>query len=44
MRPRCAKLDINSLGEWRKINEFSEDRTHGIRKLVTNPKLLPVIK
>lgn len=44
VRPNCAKVDINSLGEWCKSNEFAEDHAHGVRKLVTNPKLLSVIK
>ena len=44
VRPQCAKLDINSLGAWCENNEFSEDHAHGVRKLVTNPKLLSIIK
>ncbi|MDH3327177.1 MAG: delta-class carbonic anhydrase [Gammaproteobacteria bacterium] len=40
VRPKCAKVDINSLGEWCKGNAFKEDHAHGVRKLVTNPKLL----
>lgn len=44
VRPKCAKLDINSLGKWCENNEFSEDHAHGVRKLVTNPKLLSIIK
>lgn len=44
VRPQCAKLDINSLGQWCEKNEFSEDHAHGVRKLVTNPKLLSIIK
>ncbi len=44
VRPECAKLDINSLGEWCKNNVFQEDYGHGVRKLVTNPKLLSEIK
>lgn len=44
VRPKCAKLDINSLGEWCKKNEFEEDHAHGVRKLVTNKKLLSSIK
>jgi len=44
VRPKCAMLDINSLGEWCENNEFSEDHAHGVRKLVTNPKLLSIIK
>jgi len=43
VRPKCAKLDINSLGQWCKSNVFEEDHAHGVRKLVTNPKLLSII-
>ena len=43
VRPKCAKLNINSLGEWCKGNVFKEDHAHGVRKLVTNPKLLSII-
>ena len=44
VRPQCAKLDINSLGAWCKSNVFKEDHAHGVRKLVTNPDLLSIIK
>ncbi|MFQ5355238.1 MAG: delta-class carbonic anhydrase [Mariprofundaceae bacterium] len=44
VRPNCAKLDINSVGEWCKGNVFNEDHAHGVRKLVTNPDLLSEIK
>ena len=44
VRPRCAKVDINSLSEWCKDNVFEEDHAHGVRELVTNPKLLSEIK
>lgn len=44
VRPQCAKLDINSVGEWCKDNAFKEDHAHGVRKLVVNPKLLSEIK
>jgi len=45
VRPKCAKLDINSLGKWCKDgNVFKEDHAHGVRKLVTNLKLLSIIK
>ncbi len=44
VRPQCAKVDINSLSEWCKGNVFEEDHAHGVRKLVTNPKLLSEIK
>ena len=43
VRPSCAKVDINSLSEWCKSNEFAEDHPHGVRKLVTNTKLLSPI-
>ena len=44
VRPQCAKLDINSVGAWCKAgNVFAEDHAHGVRKLVTNPKLLAPI-
>ncbi len=44
VRPQCAKVDINSLSEWCESNVFEEDHAHGVRKLVTNPKLLSEIK
>ncbi len=44
VRPKCAKVDINSLNQWCKGNIFEEDHAHGVRKLVTNPKLLSEIK
>jgi len=44
VRPQCGKVDINSLGKWCEGNVFEEDHAHGVRKLVTNPKLLSKIK
>ncbi len=44
VRPQCAKVDIASLSEWCKDNPFGEDHAHGVRKLVTNPKLLSKIQ
>ncbi|GAA3916960.1 delta-class carbonic anhydrase [Litoribacillus peritrichatus] len=44
VRPQCAKVDINSLGKWCESNVFKEDHAHGVRKLVTNPKLLSEIE
>ena len=44
VRPKCAKLDINSLSEWLKENVFEEEKAHGVRKLVVHPKLLSEIK
>lgn len=44
VRPKCAKLDINSLGKWCENNAFEEDHAHGVRKLVVNPELLSEIE
>ena len=44
VRPQCAKVDINTVGEWCEGNEFEEDHAHGVRELVTNPKLLSEIE
>jgi len=44
VRPKCAKVDINSLSNWCKKNVFGESYAHGVRKLVTHPKLLGEIK
>lgn len=44
VRPKCAKVDINSLSEWCEANVFKENEAHGVRALVTNPKLLSPIK
>lgn len=43
VRPKCAKLDINTLGKWCESNVFEEDHAHGVRKLVVNPDLLSEI-
>lgn len=40
VHPQCAKLNINSLGKWCKGNKYKEDHAHGVRALVTDPKLL----
>ena len=44
VRPGCAKIDINTIGNFCKGNVFKEDHAHGVRELVTNPKLLSKIK
>ena len=44
VRPQCAKLNIISLGDWLKNNVFEEKKAHGVRKLVTDIKLLSKIK
>jgi len=43
VRPKVAKLDINSVAKWCESNEFGEDHAHGVRKLVTASKLLSKI-
>ncbi|WP_057830009.1 delta-class carbonic anhydrase [Colwellia sp. TT2012] len=40
VRPQVAKVNIESVGQWCKGNTFKEDHAHGVRNLVTNPKLL----
>ena len=44
VRPKCTKIDINSLSEWCKNNVFGENYAHGVRKLVTTPRLLEQVK
>jgi len=44
VRPMCAKADINSVGRWCESNAFDEDHAHGVRQLVTDPRLLSEIK
>lgn len=44
VRPEVAVVDINSVGEWCNDNAFNEDHAHGVRDLVTNPKLLSPMK
>ena len=44
VRPQCAKLDINSLHRWVESgNVFNETKSHGVRQLVTEPRLLSPI-
>ncbi|AGH43401.1 hypothetical protein C427_1292 [Paraglaciecola psychrophila 170] len=43
VRPKVAVVDINSFGKWCDDNIFKEDHAHGVRNLVTNPKLLSSI-
>ncbi|MGN7613448.1 delta-class carbonic anhydrase [Magnetococcales bacterium HHB-1] len=44
VRPKVAKVNINTVGEWCKGNVFNEDHAHGVRNLVTNPDLLSKIE
>jgi len=43
VRPKVAKVDIATVGEWCKGNTFNEDHAHAVRNLVTNPDLISVI-
>ena len=40
VRPKVAKVNIESVGQWCKGNVFKEDHAHGVRNLVVNPRLL----
>jgi len=40
VRPKVAKVSIESVGKWLEGNLFNEDHAHGVRNLVTNPDLL----
>ncbi len=44
VRPKVAKVNIATVGQWCKGNVFKEDHAHGVRNLVLNPKLLSEIK
>lgn len=44
VKPKVAKVDINSVGKWCESNVFNEDHAHGVRNLVINPALLSKIK
>lgn len=43
VRPKVAKVNIDSVGKWCEGNVFKEDHAHGVRNLVTNPELLSKI-
>lgn len=43
VRPKVAKVNAESVGEWCKGNEFNEDHAQGVRNLVINPDLLSEI-
>ena len=43
VRPKVAKVNIASVGQWCKGNSFDEDHAHGVRNLVTNTDLLSKI-
>lgn len=43
VRPKVAKVNIETVGQWCEGNVFDEDHAHGVRNLVTNPALLSTI-
>jgi len=44
-RPNCARVDIGSLNRWAETgNAFKEKKSHGVRHLVTVPRLRSTIK
>jgi hypothetical protein len=44
VRPKVAKVNIETVGEWCKGNDFEEDHAHGVRNIVKNPALLSQIE
>ncbi len=44
VRPKVAKINIETVGQWCKGNIFHEDHAHGVRNLVVNPDLLSKIE
>ena len=44
VRPKVLKVSASSVGKWCEGNVFKEDHAHGVRNLVTDPKLLSSIK
>ncbi len=44
VRPKVAKVNIETVGKWCKGNAFKEDHAHGVRNLVVNPDLLSQIQ
>ena len=44
VRPKVARVNINTVATWCKGNTFKEDHAHCVRNLVTNPDLLSRIK
>jgi len=44
VRPKVAKVNLETVGDWCKSNVFNEDHAHGVRNLVKNSKLLSKIE
>lgn len=43
VRPKVAKVNIKTVGQWCKGNIFKEDHAHGVRNLIKNKSLLSPI-
>ena len=43
VRPKVAKVNIDTVGAWCEGNVFNEDHAHGVRNLVNNPDLISEI-
>lgn len=43
VRPKVAKVNIETVGDWCEGNAFDEDHAHGVRNLVVNKDLLSEI-
>jgi hypothetical protein len=43
VRPKIEKVYIGSIAQWFNNNAFNENHAHGVRNLVTQPKLLSTI-
>jgi len=44
VRPKVAKVNIESVGKWCEENVFKEDHAHGVRNLVSDPALISNIE
>lgn len=44
VRPKIAKVNINTVDTWCRSNTFNEDHAHGVRNLIVNPNLLSEIE
>ncbi|MEZ4873397.1 MAG: delta-class carbonic anhydrase [Bdellovibrionales bacterium] len=42
--PTCKTLDINTVHQWCRNNPYNEVKAHGVRDLVTDPRLLSNIE
>lgn len=43
VRPKVMKVSIKSVSKWLESNIFEEDHAHGVRNLITDPRLLSPI-